>query len=488
MEIIIEESISSKIYHASKWSAISEVVTKLSTPIISMILARLIAPEAFGVVATIAMLFSFVELISEAGFSKYLIQNNFSSKKDLYIVANISFFVHLIISFVFIIIIFFFKDLIADAIGSSGMGILLVVSSFQLLVTSFSGVQIALFKRAFDFKSIFIGRLIVSVIPFFITVPLAFLGYSYWSIVIGTMSSQLINTIFFTLRSSWKPSANFKYPFKKEMIKYSMWSMVESISIWLSVWIDIFIISRFLNTYYLGLYKTSINMVSAILSIFSGAVIPPLFSSLSRIQNDHKQFSKVFLTIQSTLAYLLFPIGFGLFIFKDLATTIFFGSNWNEASYIVGIWSLTTVFKIIFSDLNSEAYRAKGLPKISFLLQISHLIFLVPAILISVRFGFEQLVLTRALIRFQLVLTSIIIMSLIVKVRFKDMIQHTFKPIIYSVIMSIFSVVLIQYSSSMLWNFLVIALSAFFYILMVLIFSKHNILDIIKYFKGGENN
>ena len=65
------------VVNATKWSAITEVVAKLISPITSMVLARLLAPEAFGVVATITMIVTFAEIFTDAGFQKYLIQHEF---------------------------------------------------------------------------------------------------------------------------------------------------------------------------------------------------------------------------------------------------------------------------------------------------------------------------------------------------------------------------------------------------------------------------
>ena len=74
--------LNSKIVKATKWSTITEIVAKLITPITSMVLARLLTPEAFGVVATLTMVITFAEIFTDAGFQKYLIQHEFRDKKD----------------------------------------------------------------------------------------------------------------------------------------------------------------------------------------------------------------------------------------------------------------------------------------------------------------------------------------------------------------------------------------------------------------------
>lgn len=68
------EQIDSNIKKAAKWSSISELISKLVNPITNMILARILAPEAYGVVATLTMIITFAEIFTDAGFQKYLTQ------------------------------------------------------------------------------------------------------------------------------------------------------------------------------------------------------------------------------------------------------------------------------------------------------------------------------------------------------------------------------------------------------------------------------
>ena len=70
----MENSISTNINKSLKWSSITEIVAKLIQPITNMILARILAPEAFGVVATINMIINFADMFTDAGFKKYLVQ------------------------------------------------------------------------------------------------------------------------------------------------------------------------------------------------------------------------------------------------------------------------------------------------------------------------------------------------------------------------------------------------------------------------------
>ena len=68
---------------AVKWSTITEIIAKLISPILNMILARLLSPEAFGLVATVTMVVTFAEVFTDAGFQKYIVQHEFIDAEDL---------------------------------------------------------------------------------------------------------------------------------------------------------------------------------------------------------------------------------------------------------------------------------------------------------------------------------------------------------------------------------------------------------------------
>lgn len=69
---------------AAKWSLATEIIAKIISPISQLVLARLLAPEAFGMVATVTMVVSFADMFADAGFQKYLVQHSFRDKKDLH--------------------------------------------------------------------------------------------------------------------------------------------------------------------------------------------------------------------------------------------------------------------------------------------------------------------------------------------------------------------------------------------------------------------
>lgn len=366
------------ITNSTRWTLITEVMAKIITPISNMILARLLAPEAFGILATIMMVLTFADVLADAGFQKYIIQKEFANDKERENSTLVAIWSNIILALLLWFLIIVFRNQLAVAVGNPNLGFALSVAGLAIPMTSVSSIQLALLRRDFKFKTLFLFRLIVIVVPFTITIPLAYLGYEYWSLVIGNLVAQLLLAATVTFYSNIKLKIYFDWETLKSMLSFSLWTLIESISIWLTSWIDIFIVTSFFNAHYLGLYRMSMASVNSLLAVITASIIPVLYSALSRLQFNDTEFVKTYHYMLKRTAMFVIPLGIGFFIYRDLVRTILFGEGWAEADMMIGLWGITSCLAIIFCHFCSEIYRAKGKPRISFTAQLLHMIFLIP--------------------------------------------------------------------------------------------------------------
>lgn len=465
------EQLNNKIKKASKWSAITELIVRLLVPIVNMVLARLLTPDAFGIVATLNMVISFAEIFTDAGFQKYLVQHEFADDQDRQDSTNVAFWSNLVMSLFLWGIIALFSDGIAKVVGNPGLGNVLVIACLSIPLAAFSSIQSALYKRDFDFKTLFKVRLVSALIPVFITIPLAFILRSFWALVIGTLFQNLVNAVLLTCFSKWKPRLYYSWLKLKEMISFSIWSMIEQISIWLTGYVDVFIVGTMLSQYYLGLYKTSSSIVGQIMGLITSATTPILFSSLSRLQNDEEEFKQMFFRFQKIVGLMIIPLGVGIYCFSDLITSILLGSQWGEASGFIGLWGLTGSLTIVLSYFSSEVYRAKGRPKLSVLAQWLHIVVLWPVVLVTVRHGFETLYVARSLVRLEMILVNLTILYLVLRISPLKMIRNIMPSIFASVAMaSVFFV--LPSPNSILIQLAYVLICAMTYIIVVSFFKE----------------
>lgn len=469
---MVNKNFQDKVANATKWSYLTEIAAKLVSPVTNMILARILAPEAFGVVATVVMITSFAEMLTDAGFQKYLVQHNFKNDDEKRKNIDVAFWTNLILSFLLWGCIALFSRELAALVGNPGLGYVMIIACVQLPLSAFSSIQMAIYRRDFDFKTLFAVRMVAVCIPFVVTIPLAFMGFSFWAIIIGSIAIQVSDAVILTIKSKWKPSFFYDMKILKEMLSFSLWSLVEAISIWFTMWVDVFIIGTVFNQYYLGLYKTAIMIVNSVMSLVIGATVPVLYSGLSRLQNDPKKFEDMYFTTQKMVSVFVFPLGVGIYLYSDLVTAILLGSQWSEASDVIGIWSLTSAIVIVFGYFCSEALRARGQPKISFLSHVFNLMILVPVCIVSASYGFWALVYARSLVRLVAVLADLLIMKYILNISVGRTIRNVFPTATSAIAMGFAGFFLKQIHSSILWSFISILICIVFYFAVLCLYPS----------------
>lgn len=466
----MSQNLQAKVKSATKWSALTEILMKIIAPIVNMILARLLTPEAFGIVTTLTMVITFAEIFTDAGFQKYLIQHEFKDEKDKDESTNVAFWSNFAMSMLIWGVIALFCDSIASIVGNPGYGYVLVIACAAIPLAAFSSIQMALYRRLFDYKTLFKIRMLGILVPIIVTIPLAFILRSFWALVIGTLFQNIANAVMLTVFSKWKPRIFFSMKKLKEMCSFTLWSLVEAVSIWLTTYVDVFIVGTMLSQHYLGLYKTSSTLVGQIMGLVTSTTTPILFSSLSRLQNDTDGFKTMFFKFQKMVGMLVIPLGVGIYCYSDFVTSVVLGDQWMETADFVGMWGLTSSVTIVLSHYSSEVYRAKGKPKLSVISQWLHIIVLWPTVLFTVQYGYDALCLARSLVRLELILVNLLIMYFV----FKYSIIKMFLNIMPSMIASTFMllVLLLPKPKDIYISILYMLLASILYFIVLIIFPK----------------
>lgn len=350
---------------AVKWSTIAEVLAKLISPITSMVLARLLTPDAFGLVASITIVISFCDLFTDIGCNKYIIQHQFPSDSNLYKVATVAFWSNLCISSVLWFLILFFDSYIAYFLNIQGYEFAIVIAAFSLFMTSFSSVQVSLMRKKMDFKDIFKIRILVILFTLVISISLAYLGFGFWAIILGNLFRDVLYAVLFTYISKWKPDFHFDFFEFKDMMAFGFSSFLENLFTWFKSNISVLILSSSLSSYFLGLYKTPITIDNSILGLLYSSLIPVLYSALSRVSSQIDEFQNVLFRLQRLMAMVAFPIGMILLVFNDVVTKFFLGGQWMSIAWFVGLYGCSVVVENVFCIFCIEAYRAAGKPKFS---------------------------------------------------------------------------------------------------------------------------
>ena len=465
-----------KVVAAAKWSLMTEVLAKLITPVTNIILAHILAPTAFGILATIMMVISFAEMLADAGFQKFLVQYEFESEDEKQKNISVAFISNIVLAIVLWLVIIIWRDELAILVGNEGLGFPLAVMGAMLPLGAFSSIQMAMYRRSFNFKFLLSIRMITIITPLFISIPMALAGFDYWSLIAGLLAAHLFTAIALCVRQEMLISIYFSSTVFRKMFSFSAWSLAEAFSIWLTAWVDTFIISHFLDAYYLGLYKMPTAIVTTVMAIATSSMAPVLFSALSRHQHNQVEFEKTFLTFQRYMALFLVPLGVGMFVYQDFIVEILLGPQWKLAGIVLGSWALSSSLVTAISYLISEAFRAKGMPNISFLAQMAHLFVLIPVIYVCVQYDFTTFVYARSIVRVQMIAVLLYLLAIYVGMNAWLVIRNIKSYIIASAVVGTGSYVLLHLHNSMIWTIFCICISLMLYLVVLYLFPTERII------------
>lgn len=465
-----------KVVAAAKWSLITEVLAKLITPVTNIILAHILAPTAFGILATIMMVISFAEMLADAGFQKFLVQYEFESEDEKQKNVSVAFISNIVLAIVLWLVIIIWRDELAILVGNEGLGFPLAIMGAMLPLGAFSSIQMAMYRRSFNFKFLLSIRMITIITPLFISIPMALAGFDYWSLIAGLLAAHLFTAIALCVRQEKLISIYFSSTVFRKMFSFSAWSLAEAFSIWLTAWVDTFIISHFLDAYYLGLYKMPTAIVTTVMAIATSSMAPVLFSALSRHQHNQVEFEKTFLTFQRYMALFLVPLGVGMFVYQDFIVEILLGPQWKLAGIVLGSWALSSSLVTAISYLISEAFRAKGMPNVSFLAQMAHLFVLIPVIYVCVQYDFTTFVYARSIVRVQMIAVLLYLLAIYVGMNAWLVIRNIKSYIIASAVVGTGSYVLLHLHNSMIWTIFCICISLILYLVVLYLFPTERII------------
>ena len=382
-----EDSYENKAVSGAKWSFLTKIAAKAVTPITFIILALILSPEDFGIVAITTVFVKLADIFWNAGMSQTIVQKE---SDDIRTSANFAFFANIILAVIVYTVLFFTADLVAVFYKDPRLTVVLQIQAIKILIKSLSGVQFALLRRNLQFRTIFHIKIFTTTLPsIVISIPLALLGFGYWALVLGQLFGSFLELVLVWFKSNWRPSFEFNPQEHKELIRFGSWLTLEFLLSWLTRSVDIFIISYYLDLSTVGLYQIAKKLLTNLFEIIFKSTKPVWFSLFSRIQSDFVKVTRVFLKLNKFFTMMALPMGIGLFLTSDLIVATLFNDEWIGMGIILGLLGLSRGFYNSFFAVNPSVYRALNHPEIQPKLLLIKLFIRIPMYIITVSISLE---------------------------------------------------------------------------------------------------
>ncbi|MBT1281052.1 lipopolysaccharide biosynthesis protein [Parabacteroides distasonis] len=382
----MQGSLKGKTIHGVIWSLIDNVSSSGVIFFVGIILARLLTPEEYGVMAMVSIFIAISNSIIDSGFSSALIRK----VKVKPIEYNTVFYFNLLISLLLYICLFFISPFIALFFREPILCEVMRVIGLILIINALSIIPYTIFVREINFKTQTIISLIASVGSGVIGVWMAFSGQGVWSLVGQQLGRQCLNTLFLWFFCHWKPTVSFSMTAFKEMFGFGSKLLLSGLLD--TIYKDIYyiVIGRCFSSSILGQY-TRAKQFSMVFSTNLTTVVQRVsFPVLSSIQDDSIRLREAYRKVIKSTMLVSFACMLGLAAIAKPLLILLISDKWLPAVYFLQIVCFSNMLYPLHA-INLNILKVKGRSDVFLKLEVIKKVLAIFPILVGVYLGIEMM-------------------------------------------------------------------------------------------------
>jgi len=461
------KTLSGEVFKGTKWYTAMRWTIRGLGFISSAILARLLLPEDFGLVAIVMVICGLLAIVFDFGVNWALVQNNKATDDHF----DTAWTLRLIESLVIAALLGGFSTLIASSYGDVRLEAICQILAIGTVIRGFENIGTVKFLKDMKFSKDFLNNVLPKVVSTILTIGLAFYYKSYMALIIGTVLHDIVVVIISYLIVNYRP----KFSLKKlsDIWSFSQWLLVRNIADYISEQGDLLLLSLFTTPKNIGFYRWSTELsfmaISEVQEPFERAIVP----AMAKIKDNQDRLIGAYLKAMSMLALVATPcaFGFGGVALEFIPIFLGGGNKWLPVIPLVEglvIYAMFTSLYVTSIDLLTVSGNVKYTAYIYWAQALVTIASLYPAFILL---GLEGVAYSRALIGF---IMFFVVSRTVVRrcqVEFHQIVAATWRPVVAG---SVMYIVLVNISGLLLlenWLILIIKiiLGAIIYVSLMLI-------------------
>ena len=331
------------------YTAIAKYSGILVSLVIAGVLARLISPDKFGIVAVVTVITFFFSIFSDLGIGAAIIQNKELQQKDLNHLFSFTVWSGCILTLLFFLcswpISFFYEE--------PSMRTVTQLLAINLFFASVNIVPNALLYKAKAFKFLAWRSLGVQIIGGVIAILAALGGAGLYALIINPILSSILLFIISYRKYPQTLEMTWGLPSIRKIFKFSAYQFMFNIINYFSRNLDKLLIGKYMGMSPLGYYEKSYRLMMLPLQNITFVITPVMHPVLSDYQNDMGKLGNAHERIVRLLAFIGFPLSILLYFCSDELILLFFGNQWLPSIPVFRILSLTVGIQLILSSSGS---------------------------------------------------------------------------------------------------------------------------------------
>lgn len=322
------------------WSYGERIMAQLVSLIVSIVLARLLDPENYGVISIVMIFITFCDAIVTGGFGNAIVQKKDADELDV----NTMLCCSVATSILLYIIIFCAAPYIASFYNMPIIRPILRVLGLRLLISGVNSIQRAWIQKRMLFKRFFISTSFGTIISAVVGISMAYMGKGAWALVGQYLTNSFIDTAVLLITNDWKPRLQFSWKRAKEMLSYGWKVLVTTVVYTIEGDLRSLIIGKKFGSADLAYYDQGKKFPNLLVTNINTSISNVMFPVLSESQNDPTRLKQLCRRAVRIGIYLLSPLLIGLMGVADTFVIAILSEKWAPCIPFLRI--LTLVFLV----------------------------------------------------------------------------------------------------------------------------------------------
>lgn len=350
-----EKNVRDKAIGGFFWTLAEKFLAQFVSFVVSLILARLLMPEDYGIVAIVSVFTSILGVLVKSGLGAALIQKKDSDSVDFSTV----FYFNLFFSVVLYCLMFLISPWIADYYHNSQLIGVLRIASIGLIVNGVNNVQQAYVSRNLLFKKFFWSTLFGTFFSAVVGILMAFMGYGVWALVTQQLLNSVIDTIFLHCTIGWKPTKQFSFERFKNLYGFGWKLLISDFATSLYNNAQALVIGKKYSADNLAYYNKGNTFPQLIVRNLDNSIQAVTFPVLSKRQNDFTRFKQLMYRGCTLSFFFVCPMMIGMISVAEPLVKLLLTEKWLPCVPYLKLYCITYLLRPIEAT-NLQAIYAMG--------------------------------------------------------------------------------------------------------------------------------
>ena len=353
------------------WVFLLRVCQQLFSLIRITILARILAPDDFGIMGIAMLTMATLETFSQTGFEHALIQKKESINKYL----DTAWTILVVRGFILFGILYLIAPYVATFFGAAEVKLIIRVISLSVFLQGLTNIGVIHFQKELEFNKQFFYHLSGILIDFIVSVSAVLILRSVWALVFGLLAGNVARCVSSYLIHPYRPHLRVNLEHAKELFSFGKWVLGSSILFFLITQGDEIFVGKLLGIVSLGFYQLAYKISNMTTTEITHIISQVSFPTYSILQHEPVKLRESYLKVLRLTSFLALPIAGFIFAASPVFVTVFFGEKWMPMVPVMKILAIVGLARSIMAT-TGPIFRAVGKPRIETEWQIVRFILL----------------------------------------------------------------------------------------------------------------